>query len=208
MISSRYALPVLLVLVVALIPTVIHSYLGATLDDGRTTAAIEPVLAGFTSAPAGRNPEWGREVFGSDDWIERIYRRPGEAPVRLFVARGYDQKKLYHHPELALSYGSNLRADGTRTLPGEPAIPVHLLRSRERDGLVAYALLYDGEFITDPISHQIGDAFNMLFGPARPMTLFYVADPRMPVNQPFPGSPPAEVLRAAIDSFLSQKSPD
>jgi len=204
MISSRYALPVILLLSLALIPTVIHSYLGSTTDDGMLAEKISPVLDGFTSVPSDRNKRWGEDVFDSRNWIERIYRKQGATAVRLFVARSYDQKRLYHHPELALSYGSSLKGDGMVMLPGDDDIPVYLLRGRSGQGLVAYALLYDGRFVKDPIAHQIRDSFRMLFSPRKPMTLFYVSTAKTSENANFARSPAAAFLRAAIDSFRAQ----
>ena len=47
MTSARYALPVALVLMLALIPTVIHSYLGLKTDDGLSVKNIKSVLDNF-----------------------------------------------------------------------------------------------------------------------------------------------------------------
>ncbi len=206
MISTRYALPAALLLTLALIPTIIHSYLGSKMDDGMRTEEISSVLNGFTSVPAKRNKRWGEDVFDSKDWVERIYERSGTPKVRLFVARSYDHKRLYHHPELALSYGRNLKDDGLVLLRGEFDIPVHLLRGRESSELIAYALLYDGQYIEDPISHQIRDAFSLLFRPRKAMTLFYVSISNALRNEDIRASPSASVLLAAIQSFRSQAS--
>src|SRR5664280_2539690 len=102
MISARYALPVAFVLMLALIPTVIHSYLGLKTDDGLSVKNIKPVLDNFYSIPTNRQPGWGEVTFGSEDWIERIYTDEQGKSLRLFVGRSYDHKRLYHHPELAL----------------------------------------------------------------------------------------------------------
>ena len=64
MISARYALPVALVLMLALIPTVIHSYLGMKTDDGLSVKNIKPELGNFNSdthkpaAGMGRRNIW------------------------------------------------------------------------------------------------------------------------------------------------------
>jgi len=204
MISSRYVLPVVLLLALALIPTVIHSYLESKADDGLLASRISPLLDGATGKPTERNKRWGQDVFASQDWIERIYKRPQRTGIRLFVARSYDHKRLYHHPELGLSYGSDLKGEGVVILPGKSEIPVHLLRERRGSGLVAYALLYDEKFVADPIAQQIRSSFNLLFNASKPMTLFYVSVPNSLVNRAFDESPPARLMRAAIESFLSQ----
>ena len=74
MISSRYSLPVVLLLILALLPTIIHSYLGSEYDDGKSVHSIPTVLAGFSSEPYLRHKDpWVKSQYGSEDWIERIY---------------------------------------------------------------------------------------------------------------------------------------
>lgn len=204
MVSSRFSLPVALVLVLALIPTIIHSYLDSRHDDGLSVQNLPRVLNGYSSKDTDRNPQWGEDVFDSQDWIERNYSSPGGPVVRLFAARSYDHKRLYHHPELGLSYGTSLRSQGVIHLPGPSPIAVHYLRNERGRGGVVYALLYDDEVVEDPISHQIRDSFNMLFGAKKPMTLFYVSTSDLPAVEDLDSSPGALVLRTAVESFRLQ----
>ena len=202
MTSTRYALPVALLLTLALIPTVIHSYFGLTKNDGSSVKNIRPVLENFSSTPTNRNPAWGEQTFGSEDWFERTYKDEQGHSIRLFVARSFDHKRLYHHPELVLSYGSDLSNGGIDLLPEQPEIPVNLLRSNTRLGLAAYVLLYDGEFIGNPISHQVKDAFNLLISARKPMTLFYIADLNAPSDAIFDKTAAADLLKKAIKDFV------
>jgi len=204
MISSRYALPVSLVLMLALIPTVIHSYLGLKTDDGLSVKKIKFELGNFNSEPTNRQPGWGEETFGSVDWIERAYTDEQGKTLRLFVGRSYDHKRLYHHPELALSYAKDLRSEGRIRLHGQPEIPVNLLRNEMRPNMAAFALLYDGKFIDNPISHQIRDSLKQLISARKPMTLFYIADDNAPKNTAFIQSPAASLLNKAIKDFMAQ----
>jgi hypothetical protein len=206
MISSRYANAVALLLALALVPTVIHSYLGLRLDDGLATEHISRQLHGYASVPANRNSRWGEDVFDSEDWIERTYKKAGSQDIRLFVARSYDHKRLYHHPELALSYGKVLKSDGIVVLSGRLEIPVRLLRGEADSELVAYTLLYGDEFVEDPIAHQISDSFYLLTSARKPMTLFYTSARMRSSMQKFDESAVASVLRAAIESFVDQNS--
>jgi hypothetical protein len=160
------------------------------------------VLAGFSSEPYLRHKDsWVKSLFDSKDWIERIYKNDQGEKIRLFAARSYDYKRLYHHPELALSHGSGLNEEGIVMLPGDPGIPVFLLRDHRGNGVAAYALLHEGEFIKDPVSHQINEAFSQLFRPRKAMTLFYVSDTTSSVADNFNNTSPASVLAAAIHSF-------
>jgi len=206
MISSRFGVAVSILLALAIVPTVIHGYVGARADDGLVTGTIDTTLGGLTSEPTRRRAAWVTEIFDSDDWIERRYRAPDGAEALLFVARSYDLKRLYHHPELAVLYGIDLKEGGTVPLPGMPDVPVHLLTNRieNRNGLGAYTLLYDGRFIENPIALQLRTSWELLFTPRRPMTLFLVYDRDLPPVASFQESPGAIVLEGAIHSFLSQ----
>jgi len=206
MISARYALPVSLVLMLALIPTVIHSYLGLKTDDGLSVKKIKPELGNFNSEPTNRQPGWGEETFGSVDWIERAYTDEQGKTLRLFVGRSYDHKRLYHHPELALSYAKDLRSEGQIHLSGQPEIPVNLLHNDMRPNMAAFVLLYDGKFIDNPISHQIRDSLKQLISARKPMTLFYIADDNAPKNTTFLQSPAASLLNKAIKDFMAQQN--
>ena len=205
MISARYALPVALVLMLALIPTVIHSYLGLKTDDGLSVKNINPVLDNFYSIPTNRQSGWGEVTFGSEDWIERVYIDEKGKSLRLFVGRSYDHKRLYHHPELALSYAKDLRSVGQIRLPGQPEIPVNLLRNETRPNMAAFVLLYDGKFIENPISHQIKDSLKQLISARKPITLFYIVDDNEPKNSIFVQSATALLLNKAIKDFMAQQ---
>lgn len=204
MTSTRYALPVAILLMLALIPTVIHGYLGMKTVDGLSVTRINPVLDNFTSTPTNRQPGWGEDTFGCDDWIERIYTDEHGKSVRLFVGRSFDHKRLYHHPELALSYAKDLKGAGQIRLSQRSDIPVNLLRNDMRPNMAAFVLLYDGKFIADPISNQIQASLKQLVSPRKPMTLFYLADDNAPKTIDFNKTPDATLLEKAITDFMAQ----
>jgi hypothetical protein len=202
MISTRFA-PIVCALVgLALVPTLIHSYAGYTTHDGRSTSAIPPTLAEYRSAPSGRNATWGQRRFDSFDWIERSYTA-GARNVRLTVIRSYDLKALYHHPELAVTYGISLAPESVQFAPDRPTVPVHVLSSSRGDGTLAmYALEYESRFIADPIRFQLRTAAELLFSGRRAMTLFFVTDTTGQSAGGLNGTPAAAVLFHAIDSFV------
>jgi hypothetical protein len=203
-ISSRFAAATALLLGLASVPTAIHSYLGTTVDDGLTVATIPDVLNGTTFSPTGRKAAWARETLGSDDWIERTSDNgPGE--LRLFVARSYDSKRLYHHPELAVLRGMEARPAGLARLPDRPDIPVHLLETSRagRSGVGVYALLYDGTFIERPILFQARTSLTLLFSGRKAMTLFLAADTSGSLDH-LENAPASAVLLDAIDAFERQ----
>jgi hypothetical protein len=204
MVASRYLWPVAILLSLALVPTIIHSYLQLSENNSPAIRTIKPDLGEFISIPTRKHADWGKETFGCTDWFERQYKNRQGDTARLFVGRAYDHKRLYHHPELALSHGEDLRSAGIVVLSGHPPMPVHMLRHNTQPKIAAYALYYDGYFIADPISHQLKNSINLLFSPERPMTLFYVSEDNLDNQQDFNKTLSAKVLVAAIDSFLGK----
>ena len=203
MISTRYVVPLCVLLVLALVPTVIHSYFDDRFDDGRRAAAVSERMAGYYSSPTGRNATWGRRRFGSDDWVERSYVKSGDE-VKLTIVRSFDPKSVYHHPELAISDHTQFTDLATRRFASRPDVPVFILKpgaGGAASGL--YALHYDNGFVEKPILFQLRLAGELLFSRRKPMTLFAL-DPVAPADADVEASGAAQVLFAAIDSFLAQ----
>ena len=199
MIATRF-LPVLCALAaVTLVPTLIHSYSGMTISDGRSLASIPESLTGYSGTPSGRNETWGYRRFGSDDWIERIYRA-GNDEVKLTVIRSYDAKSLYHHPELAVSYGPSYASSEVKRFAQRPDVPVHVLSAPSRT-VVMYTLLYGDHFVEDPIRFQLGLAGELLFTGRRAMTLFFLTDEHVPPDTTIEALPSIGLLFEAIDRF-------
>ena len=202
MISPRHAPVLCVVLALALIPTIIHSYAASVVKDSLTTASIEPSLAGFTSTPSDRDAGWGARRFESDDWFERRYTS-GSDEVLLTVLRSYDLKRLYHHPELDVAYGTGFLRHETRRFPENPAIPVHVLHTDVGGGSVAmYVLHYDEGFVEDPVWFQMRIAADLLFSRRKPMTLLFARDSAVPPGANPETLPSARLLFDAIDHFL------
>lgn len=203
MISSRHAAAVVGLLLVSLVPTVVHSYLGLERHDGRRAGAVPEALAGMTSVPSGRNAGWGLRRFDSPDWFERNYTTTDGGVLKLFVGRSYDAKKLYHHPELAVAYGTDFAPAEIVQLDELPGVPLHVLRGAGSSRAFAlYALHYGESFVGDPFLFQLRLAGQLLVGGRRPMTLFFVQAATAP--RELEGSAPVTLLAAAVSTFLAQ----
>ena len=200
--SSRYAPAVIVALIVALVPTIIHSYVGLVVTDGRHTATIPTTLLNYSSSPAKRSANWGASHFDSEDWFEREYVANGDRVV-LTVVRSYDLKALYHHPELAVAYhDAKFDRATTETTADRPDVPVHVLTDREAPPVALYVLHYDGRFIADPIRFQLRTAGELLFTGRKPMTLFFVRDDAPPSGAAPLELPARRLLFDAIDQFV------
>jgi hypothetical protein len=201
MLSSRYAPAVCAALLLALVPTIIHSYAGMVVADTFKTAAIPPVLEGYQSAATDRSADWGQRRFESYDWFERKYS-DGKDTVVLTVIRSYDLKALYHHPELAVAYHfANFTDAAVRRFPDRPDMPVHVLSNDDAGPTGLYLLYYDGRFIEDPIRFQIRTAGELLIGGRKPMTLFFVRDDEAPSGANPLTLPAARLLLSAVQAF-------
>lgn len=203
MISSRFLPAVCVLAGISLVPTLIHSYAGPQREDGLSTRLIPTVLAGRTGSPTDRAGNWGERRFDSHDWMERTYV-DGTSTVRLTVVRSYDPKTLYHHPELATSYGVPFTGTATERLPERPDVPVHILRPGPGvRTLAVYALHYDGRFVEDPILFQVRTALELLVSRRKPMTLFFAQDDDPGRVEQVSTSAVADVLFGAIDHFTA-----
>ena len=204
MISRHSAFVISLLLAIALVPTLIHTYLKLEHDDGLTTSVIPMNLAGLDSAPSGRDADWVREIFSSNDWIERNYILPGSGKIKLFAARSSDLKRLYHHPELAIAYGTSLEYLGIHKQGNVTSYPVHVLKGSSGTAVAAYALLYDGKFLSNPLTFQLQNSWKMLFSPRKKMTLFFVLDNNSDPDLPFGTTVAYRILDDSVKSFLAQ----
>lgn len=203
MIATRHATAVAVLVVLALVPTLIHSYGGVVEDDNRRAAAVPAVLGTFTSQDTDRNPNWGRRHFESDDWIERRYSGPS-GTATLSVVRSYDLKTLYHHPEIEIVEGASFTKSRTQTFPAEPDIPVFVLETeREQGAVVFYVLHYGDQFVSDPIWFQLRTAGELLVRGRRAMTLFLVQDENVPADADLSERPALALLYSAVRQFLN-----
>jgi hypothetical protein len=207
--NHRLAIIAAVFIGLALTPTVMHSYLGLRADDGRTAAAVPTSLSGLTSRPSDRQAAWVLRTLDSSDWSERHYRKPNGGDITLFIARSYDGKRLYHHPELAIAYGHDLRDGGIVQVQTPVAMTIHTLRGPTElgTGLAVYALLYGREFIDNPYVFELRRAGTLLFRPRQPLTLFFAHDREAPADTAVEEALVTRVLTAAAQSFLAQTAP-
>jgi hypothetical protein len=206
MISSRFLVPVSLLLALTLVPTVVHYYVAITPDDGLTVQAINIELDRVRAGSTARRAGWVEDTFASKDWLENSYTDADGRKVLLFVARSFDLKRLYHHPEIGLLRGADFDREKVIKAASMPEIPIHFLRKRSGAGAAAYVLLFDGEFVDNPIAMQLKTSFEMLFSASKPLTLFFVYDSMLHRDSVFEASPAAPVLAEAINSFSLQNA--
>jgi hypothetical protein len=198
-ISMRYAPAVAVLVGLALVPTILHAYIGFTASDQATSHRVSRQLGGIDGVDTARDVAWVKQYFNTTDFIERRYG----ADVTLFVARGFDAKALYHHPELGLAYGRTFTS--TEVIDQTSSSGTIVLRLLEgADGFACYALLYGNEFVDSPLRFEVRRAVSLLFGPRREMTLFFAHGP---ATTHASESPVTRIVVAAVDSFRAPVAP-
>lgn len=201
--SARYATPTLIVLLVALIPTVVNSYVGRkVVEMPPISDALPLVLEGRTSTPTARKASSIRKEFASDDWVERTYDRPGQGPITVLAVRSYDMKRLYHHPELAITEREYGRDRLVEVPSAEGAVQVHVLEGTPT-GLAAYALVYRGETVGNPYTFQLRVAPELLFTGQRPLTLVFAEDPSGRDGDDVASAPAVQDVVAAVAALTA-----
>lgn len=179
MLSPRFAWPAAALLVVAAIPTLLHVYRSpAPLPPGALAAALPERLAEFDPPePGRRRAAWVEETFDTRDFVTRAYPVRGHEPLELFAARHHDGKKLFHFPELALTYGRSATAVHEAELGAAGApLPARVIefRTQEDVRVAAYALLYGERAVAKPIPFYLSILPELFVGEREPMTLLYV----------------------------------
>lgn len=175
MFSSRYATAVLLALGCALVPTVMNTYLGRQLvETPALRDALPETLNGATSSPTARRASSIKREFDSEDWIERQYVDASGRQVVLLAVRSYDMKRLYHHPELAITEAKFDLEQVVQLGAGSDPVHVHMLRPSDDGGdSAAYVLLYKDRTVSNPLWFQVLVAPELLVMGRRPLTLLF-----------------------------------
>jgi hypothetical protein len=162
-ICARHAWATAVVLLAAAVPTVLNVYRRpAELAPGSLEATLGDALGAFE--PGRRKAETIGEHFGARDFVTRQY-----GAVELFAARSWDGKKLFHFPELALTYGR--AATAVRDVPGARVIE---FAQAGEVRVAAYALLYGDRPVAEPIRFYFSILPERFVGRREPMTLVYV----------------------------------
>ena len=202
MMSSRYSLAMFLLVGVALIPVIMHGYVGGD-NDGMDARLVPAELAGFKGTPIKRPQDWGRRNFDSDDWFSRTYTFRREE-IHLTVVRSYDLKSLYHHPELAVEYGTSFVRHEVRELAQSPGMPIHVLFGEASGNIGMYVLRYENEFVSDPMAFQMRTSLRMLISRRKPMTLIFASQRQSSEN--LESLPATRLLLDAVARFVTDSN--
>jgi hypothetical protein len=183
------------------VPTVVNSYVGRKVVEAPPVVEQLPTsLEGYSSTPTGRRPNAVRREFDTDDWVERSYSRSGDDSVQLMVARSYDMKRLYHHPELALSERDYPEERLVEAGGAAGPVVLHVLEG-DPDGLVVYALLYGRETVGNPYVFQLKVVPEAMLTGRRPLTLVFAEQTGPSRGRAVEETPAFALVRAALASL-------
>lgn len=202
--SPRYAWGVVVLALLALVPTVVHNYLGLTTDRGPNAASLDVRVQGAAVAQTSKSARWFEESFRTSDAVEREFTGVGGRVVRLTIIRSFDAKLLYHHPENVVAYAQALHEHAVIRVPTHPGVPVHRLQTEpgnSRRALGFYALRYRGRWVEEPVRFQLGLMASLLVNGREPTTLLFVQT-RSGVAGTEQGGLELEVFLAAVDALL------
>jgi len=173
MMSPRFAWPAAALLLAALVPTVANVYRSPPPEDpAQLGRELRAELAGYGPPGEGtRDAEWSETYFGTRESVSRTY-----GDLDLFAARTRDAKKLFHFPELALSYGRAVTSMRTvrLTAPHEPSAQLLQFVTSRATHVAVYALYCGKDPVTDPYGHLLSELPSLLMGNHEPWTLVYV----------------------------------
>lgn len=191
--SRRYALPLLALLLVALVPIAFHALVQPRADECAHPRALLDTDAIEGSGPA--RPVDKMEP-GRIAWIRGrvpLHTRRKVPPLDFAVARTYETEPLYVRPTSFLSEGFEpgrprvewVEVDGDR-------LPLHWadVTATGGVGFSAYLLVYDGRPVTRLFLEQLRTAPSRLLHGATPVTLFAISGVT-PENAPEIGQEPA-----------------
>lgn len=178
--SPRFAVPLLTLFTLALIPVIIHTYFIAPKDDCANPAALAAIFQGdeIDDSEIGAEDENSVER----DVLQMIRRKlkprgANRVPLEFVVARTTNPIFLYTRPIRFLF--KKFEADeqflewvGT----GDQRLPVHFVVDDAQGvvRMVAYTFLYGSEAVARPFIAQIGSAGPQLMSGTRPLTLLLI----------------------------------
>ncbi len=176
-VSTRYGPHLLILLLLASVPVLVHFYVGVRADACANPGALRET-AGIAGSRLGRErPDMHHRT--RVQWTEGFVDmgRPGQRELAFRIQRSFEPSRYYLGPtayRAATPFAdrAELRwvdADGEK-------LPVHLLydRSEPRVKLSAYLYVYDSQPVWHPFPASLGSAPWQLVHGTRPLTFYLV----------------------------------
>ena len=174
--STRYAVPLLVLLALALAPVAHHALVDRTLDDCADPAALLDTTAIEGSTPSHQHDtgRWSLIQWTQGDVDTRGLKIPA---MRYHVVRSFEPARLALGPTETLVTPINfsparlrwVEADGER-------LPVHSVYVHSWSGsrVATYLFAYGDRAVENPFGAGLGNAISQLWSGTQPLTLFVI----------------------------------
>jgi exosortase len=180
-VSARYALPLLALCALALVPVARNVYAQRRIDDCAHPVALVPGSGIHDPERRAQREREMREQFEAFAFREGVLRardRPDAgADLAWSIVRTFDPKRVYYRPEYWLSGHGEAIESGIDPLDvAGRSLPLHRVRLETRGEHVhvaGYLLVYGGEPVADGMRAQLAAAPQLMLRGPRPMTLYY-----------------------------------
>ncbi len=178
LLARRWAPHVCVLLSVAMLPVVLHGYVGVESDDCAHATAVAPPWAPGDST-TGR-AAYIDGLMKPSQWREGTLRDSDGTALNYVIARSFDAKHLYYRPEYKLVQKARPASHEIVWIEmDDESVPVHrpIYQKRIRNpliGLAAYVILYDGVPVENPYRTQLLSAPLQIVRGRLPTTLLFV----------------------------------
>lgn len=177
--STLYAPHLALVMLLAAVPVVLHSY--AQVESDECAAPGRLVRRSIVRPPSARRIAFIEGKFATSQFREgRLPEADGLPPMRWLVLRTHDAKNLYYRlAQRVLSREpDSVRVESIRV--GDLTLPIRRVEYAPQPGSphgawASYLLVYDGKPVGNPYLNQMLAAPLRVFTGSRPMTAFFIS---------------------------------
>lgn len=178
-VSTRYVPHIFVLVVVAAIPTLLHSLGRFDVSD---CAAPERLLGAPEPSVTAVDRRRFDAAWGAGNWSAgEVPGEAGAGPLHYVIARSFDPKTVYHWPEARVVWDARPEHHGVEEVEVDGMrIPVHRpLYEPESGGprewpLVEYVLVYHARPVENPYLAQVLSGPRQVVAGRRPMWLFLV----------------------------------
>lgn len=173
--SRRYAPHMAGLIVLAMIPVTVHSYLDVRQDDCADPLRLAP--SSHRDRGSEKRDTYMQNRFGAFQWREG--RVPGKPPMSYGILRSYDAPRIYYKLDYNYLRGDADEAWIDEIQAGDVKIPVHRLRYDPLPGSAgvtvgAYMLIHDGAAVRNAYWNQVLSAPRRLLTGRLPMTAYFI----------------------------------
>jgi hypothetical protein len=177
-VSTRYAIPLSLILLPPLLISTFHLNFRSRVDDCALPGALYDTgrISGSQADPESLD----RHSTDIIQWSEGLVPvdSPEVAPLEFRIIRSHNPKPLYGYPKSYLREKIVVEwGEVQRVSSGDDELPIHVLYGHTdyEITLGAYLFVYDSRPVENPYLTQLTGVFSHLLGGGHPLTLFTIS---------------------------------